>query len=247
MVKCPSGALVLCLLLGGCSSVRQRVTLDRVGAGIVWAGLILLLVWGILRVIRWLHGKGAPWQVAYLGANVTAAMGAGLIVAILGATLLPLDVLYVTAAGATVAIAWFAASLGNLPRNPYGRQGRSPFWWWLRPNPWPSQHASHDKRNEPIAAVAPADAPAATQASAASPTSLLAPAPAAAPPPAQTLATLSASYAAGSRVGTVEPPPAGAVPRMGASHCPHGQRRREFCPICDPDGYRLNFGDWRTD
>lgn len=29
--------------------------------------------------------------------------------------------------------------------------------------------------------------------------------------------------------------------------CPHGIRRREYCAICDPDGYRAHYGDWTSD
>ncbi|MCB0070295.1 MAG: hypothetical protein KDE20_02505 [Caldilineaceae bacterium] len=44
--------------------------------------------------------------------------------------------------------------------------------------------------------------------------------------------------------------PALAVPAKSAAKakpCPHGKRRREYCAICDPDGFRRNFGDWRSD
>lgn len=32
-----------------------------------------------------------------------------------------------------------------------------------------------------------------------------------------------------------------------STHCPHGNRRREFCPVCNPDGYAYNFSDWTKD
>jgi hypothetical protein len=37
------------------------------------------------------------------------------------------------------------------------------------------------------------------------------------------------------------------VPEPKPTDCPHGKRRREFCPICDPDGFAENFGNWETD
>lgn len=43
---------------------------------------------------------------------------------------------------------------------------------------------------------------------------------------------------------------AGSVKRQAVANpstCPHGKRRREHCAICDPDGFRANFGDWRSD
>ena len=40
---------------------------------------------------------------------------------------------------------------------------------------------------------------------------------------------------------------ASAQPQTDPEYCPHGKRRREYCHICDPNGYRKNFGDWNSD
>lgn len=53
-------------------------------------------------------------------------------------------------------------------------------------------------------------------------------------PPAPTVTPATAARPAPSRPAAAQP-------------CPHGKRRREYCPICDPDGYRHNFGDWTAD
>ena len=70
------------------------------------------------------------------------------------------------------------------------------------------------------------------------------PKPAPMPPPStpQAIEVQQASKLSSTRPLQQKDPPV-----LVSDKCPHGRRRREYCPICDPDGYRQNFGDWQTD
>lgn len=251
------------LLLGGCTPYLSQVaTRDKAGTGLIWAGVIMVLILAILAIIRRLHAKGAAWQVTYLGANLTAAVGIFLLFTIAGAALLPASFArWATGLGAGMGTAWFVACAINLA--PQDTDGAGLFWFFLGRNGSPGRAAPRKPPQkspelyieepegmpaEPVAFrnSSPQPAPEPQQVPSEIP-------PVMAPPitPAVALAAAPAvAMSASSTADNQYVPGSATEPDANPEddrRCPHGIRRREYCPICDLEGFRENFGDWRTE